>query len=118
MEGIISGLLETRPHGLRRILVNLMDNAVTFAGAAELVVGRTDDGRVVLQVLDRGPGIANEHLPEVFKPFYRLENSRSRETGGTGLGLAIARQLAQGMEADLTLSAREGGGVRAELRLQ
>jgi signal transduction histidine kinase len=56
-------------------------------------------------------------LEEVFKPFYRVENSRNRSTGGTGLGLAIALQLSQSLGARLSLSNRAGGGLCAQLEL-
>jgi signal transduction histidine kinase len=69
-------------------------------------------------VMDRGPGIPEDMLEAVFEPFRRLEESRNRQTGGTGLGLAIARQLAQAMDATLTLHAREGGGLEARLLLK
>ncbi|MNF09865.1 Sensor protein RstB [compost metagenome] len=68
-----------------------------------------------MQVLDNGPGIAEEELAEVFKPFYRVESSRNRSTGGTGLGLAIAQQLSQALGARLTLRNRESGGLCAQL---
>lgn len=115
LHGAGAGVLDTRPHALRRILVNLVDNALKFAGAAELHIHVAGTG-VSIQILDRGPGIAAEHLAEVLKPFYRLESSRNRETGGSGLGLAIALQLAQSLGAQLLLGPREGGGLRAELR--
>ncbi len=89
-------LLETRPHALRRVLVNLVDNALKFAGAAELQVSR-EGSTTIIRVLDNGPGIPGDELDEVLKPFYRVEGSRNRSTGGTGLGLAIAHQLIQAM---------------------
>ena len=67
--------------------------------------------------LDRGPGIPEAELDAVFRPFHRLESSRSRETGGTGLGLAIARTLARAHGGDVTLSSRPGGGLVATLSL-
>jgi signal transduction histidine kinase len=70
-----------------------------------------------IQVLDCGPGIAEAELPEVIKPFYRVESSRNRDTGGTGLGLAISQQLASALGGTLRLSNREGGGLCAELQL-
>ncbi|WPO98286.1 HAMP domain-containing sensor histidine kinase [Pseudomonas sp. HR96] len=115
LQGTSAVVLDTRPHALRRILVNLLDNALKFAGAAELHV-RADARGVVIEILDRGPGIAAEHLGEVLKPFYRLENSRNRESGGSGLGLAIAQQLAQALGAQLLLAPREGGGLAVQLR--
>lgn len=117
LRGSTAALLETRPQGLRRILANLLDNAVKFAGAAEIEVDRAADGSLSIKVLDRGPGIAGDELAEVLKPFYRIETSRGRETGGTGLGLAIAQQLATALGGRLTLSAREGGGLCVELWL-
>lgn len=109
-------VINTRPHALRRVLVNLTDNALKFAGAAELKV-ETRNGSLSVTVMDRGPGIAEEELAHVMEPFYRVENSRNRSTGGTGLGLAIAQQLATAIGGSLTLSNREGGGLCAELGL-
>ncbi|MGF6691708.1 signal transduction histidine kinase [Metapseudomonas resinovorans] len=109
--------LETRPHALRRVLSNLIDNALKFGGEAQLVVQRDAQGTVQVQVRDNGPGIAEEELNEVFKPFYRVESSRNRSTGGTGLGLAIAQQLSQALGARLTLHNRENGGLCAQLEL-
>jgi signal transduction histidine kinase len=115
--GKSDAVINTRPHALRRVLVNLTDNALKFAGAAELRVEAKADGSLSVKVMDRGPGIAEEELAQVMEPFYRVENSRNRSTGGTGLGLAIAQQLALAIGGSLTLSNREGGGLCAELRL-
>ncbi|VVM91037.1 Sensor histidine kinase RcsC [Pseudomonas fluorescens] len=115
--GKSDAVINTRPHALRRVLVNLTDNALKFAGAAELWVESKADGNLSVKVMDRGPGIAEEELAHVMEPFYRVENSRNRSTGGTGLGLAIAQQLALALGGSLTLSRREGGGLCAELRL-
>ncbi|MDR8386270.1 ATP-binding protein [Pseudomonas sp. JL2] len=117
LSGKNAAVIDTRPHALRRVLVNLVDNALKFGGAAQIQVQRTDNGQLAIQVLDRGPGINEQELAEVLKPFYRVESSRNRETGGTGLGLAIAQQLAIAMGGSLTLSNRDGGGLCAELRL-
>ena len=109
-------VVETRPHALRRVLVNLTDNALKFAGGAEVWVA-ANKGKLSITVMDRGPGIAEAELAQVMEPFYRVENSRNRSTGGTGLGLAIAQQLAIALGGSLTLSNREGGGLCAELKL-
>jgi len=116
--GEIGEPVVTRSRALGRVLGNLIDNAVKFTGAAELEVARKADGTIAIDVLDRGPGIPPSELEAVFQPFYRLENSRNRDTGGTGLGLAIARQLAQSLGGNLVLSAREGGGLAARLTLK
>ncbi|GID05101.1 ATP-binding protein [Pseudomonas sp. 008] len=115
--GKSAAVINTRPHALRRVLVNLVDNALKFAGAAELWVETKADGSLSVKVMDRGPGIAEEQLAQVMQPFYRVENSRNRSTGGTGLGLAIAQQLALAIGGSLTLSNRVDGGLCAELKL-
>jgi len=68
-------------------------------------------------VLDRGPGIPEEERNAVFRPFYRLERSRSRRTGGSGLGLAISRQLALANGIEICLEPRPGGGTIVTLGL-
>jgi len=117
LSGKSAVVLDTRPHALRRVLVNLVDNALKFAGSAELEVGSTANGELSIKVLDRGPGIAEDELVQVMQPFYRVESSRNRGTGGTGLGLAIAQQLAVAIGGSLTLSNRPEGGLCAEIRL-
>lgn len=116
-QGSAQATLETRPHALRRVLVNLVDNALKFAGAAHLEV-RHQQGVTQIRVLDDGPGIPADELDEVLKPFYRVEASRNRSTGGTGLGLAIAQQLTQSMGGNLTLSNRLEGGLCAQIELR
>ncbi|MDR5733452.1 HAMP domain-containing sensor histidine kinase [Caballeronia sp. LZ025] len=117
LEGRIGHPLVTRPQALRRIVGNLVDNALKFSDAAEIRVEALADGRTRVSVMDRGPGIPDASLEAVFEPFVRLEESRNRSTGGTGLGLAIARQLARAMDATLALQNREGGGLEARLVL-
>jgi signal transduction histidine kinase len=106
----------TRPRTLRRIVTNLIDNALKFGRDVELQIVR-DAGKIVVSVLDRGPGIPPGKLQSVMQPFVRLEASRSRDTGGSGLGLAIAGQLAATLNGTLTLSNRTGGGLQAQLCL-
>jgi two-component system osmolarity sensor histidine kinase EnvZ len=76
-----------------------------------------DGGRCRIGVLDRGPGIPPAELETVFRPFYRLETSRSVNTGGSGLGLAIVKQLATAQGWQVTLQARAGGGLAAWLEV-
>ncbi|MDH6231722.1 signal transduction histidine kinase [Mesorhizobium soli] len=113
--GIVQGTASTKPHALRRILTNFIDNAIKFAGAAELTVERKGEGDIVITVLDRGPGIPEDMLNAAMQPFFRLEQSRNRETGGTGLGLAIAQQLAGTIGGSVRLYNRTGGGLAAEV---
>lgn len=118
LQGSFGTPIMTRPQALRRIVGNLVDNALKFSGAAEIQVAALHDGQATITVSDRGPGIPAESLEAVFEPFFRLEASRNRNTGGTGLGLAIARQLALAMDATLSLHHREGGGLEARLTLK
>lgn len=116
--GAPAGLaVQTWPQPLRRVVGNLVDNAVRYAGSAEIEAGRDAAGRVWIAVSDRGPGIPEAELQAVLAPFHRLEQSRNRDTGGTGLGLAIAVQLAQSLGGSLQLRNREGGGLQARLQL-
>ncbi|MDB5742596.1 MAG: periplasmic sensor signal transduction histidine kinase [Polaromonas sp.] len=105
----------TRPLALRRIVGNLADNALKFAGQAELSLEPLGQNGFSIAVRDRGPGIPEAELGAVLQPFHRLENSRSRETGGAGLGLAIAQQLSLAVGGRLTLANRDGGGLEARL---
>lgn len=115
LRGELARIVTTRPHTLRRIVVNLADNALKFGDEVEIVVERAGADRLAVIVRDRGPGIAPEHLAHVFQPFYRIESSRNRVTGGTGLGLAIAQQLSLALDGSLTLANRDGGGLAATL---
>ncbi|MGZ8363394.1 MAG: ATP-binding protein [Caulobacteraceae bacterium] len=101
---------------LKRLVSNLIDNALKFAGAAEVSLA-IEGGAAVLAVEDRGPGLPDAELERAFEPFHRLESSRNRETGGVGLGLATARAIAREHGGDVALSNRDGGGLRAEARL-
>lgn len=104
-----------KPEALRRCLGNLIDNAIKYAGAAEVVV---EDGQSLrICVRDRGPGIPPDALERVCEPFYRLEASRSRDSGGVGLGLSIARDLAHALGGVLSLRNRSDGGLEACLAL-
>ncbi|EUB99609.1 integral membrane sensor signal transduction histidine kinase [Rhizobium sp. CF080] len=116
--GVVQGTASTKPHALRRILSNFIDNAVKFAGAAEISVERRGEGDIVITVLDRGPGIPENMLEAAMQPFFRLEQSRNRETGGTGLGLAIAQQLAAALGGSVRLYNRAGGGLAAEITIR
>lgn len=86
LSGKSAVVLDTRPHALRRVLVNPADNALKFAGAAQMEVGSTSSGELSIKVLDRGPGIAEDELVQVMQPFYRVESSRNRGTGAQGWG--------------------------------
>ncbi|MEA1049286.1 ATP-binding protein [Lamprobacter modestohalophilus] len=102
---------------LRRILGNLIENALRYSNDTVEVRLDCRHETPALFVLDRGPGIPDAEREAVFRPFYRLERSRNRNTGGSGLGLAVARQLAVANEMEIALSDRDGGGLIASIRL-
>ncbi len=110
------GIVQGDALALRRALSNLVDNAVRYAGAVEIVI-REAGGDLHVDVNDRGPGIPDDARARLVQPFQRLEHSRSRDTGGVGLGLAVARSVAQRHGGALELQTRRGGGLRARLRL-
>jgi len=102
--------VHARPTALRRAFTNVLNNAVAYGGAAEVALTE-GDGAVRVTVSDRGPGIPDPLKEQVFAPFYRVETSRSRETGGTGLGLSVALDIVRAHGGDIALSDREGGGL-------
>ena len=105
-----------RPDEIRRAVRNLLENAVTYGGCAELSLSE-DNGMAVVRIDDRGPGIAPQELDRVFEPFVRLEDSRSHETGGAGLGLTLVKTIAEGHGGSVTLQNRPQGGLSAILHL-
>lgn len=105
-----------RPIALRRAITNLVDNAVKYGGNAEVALS-CNGRRCHIRISDNGPGIPADLLEFVFTPFYRVEHSRSRETGGSGLGLSIALNIVEQHRGQLLLSNRSGGGLEAHVML-
>lgn len=99
---------------LTRALNNLVDNARRYGDGAQLSCHVTDK-EFEIRIEDSGSGIPEEQLESVFEPFFRLEGSRSRETGGSGLGLGIARALIRAQGGDVRLANRQSGGLRASI---
>jgi signal transduction histidine kinase len=103
---------DCQPGALKRALTNLLDNAVKYGKRAHAAIAVTAKA-IEITIDDEGPGIPDAELPRVFQPFYRVEDSRSRDTGGSGLGLAIAQSIVQAHGGELTLVNRAVGGLRA-----
>lgn len=99
-----------RPQSVRRALRNIIENAQRYGGGAEVTFVH-DAEYVQIRVSDNGPGVPEAELEQVFEPFFRLEKSRSRETGGTGLGLSIARTIVRAHGGDVALTNRTEGGL-------
>ncbi|WP_370867850.1 ATP-binding protein [Phenylobacterium sp.] len=109
-------VIEGDPIALRRLVTNLVENAVKFgdrARARVIIEGRA----VVIEIEDEGPGIPEDEMERIFEPFYRREPSRSRGTGGIGLGLAVVRSIARSHGGDVTMTNRPGGGLTARVLL-
>lgn len=109
-------LVSGDPMALRRLFQNLVDNGVTYGGGVEIRIARVD-GEAEIRISDRGPGLPDHQLEQMFQPFERGDPSRNRATGGIGLGLSIARAIAQEHGGTLTLANRAGGGLEAICRL-
>lgn len=119
LQGSTRAFIVAQPNALRRCLTNLLDNAFKYGQRADVSIALDDllPGRVLIRIRDHGPGIPEEQLEAVFDPFYRLETSRSRDTGGTGLGLSIARNIAENHGALLNLRNYRDGGLEVLLSL-
>jgi signal transduction histidine kinase len=105
---------------LRRVIDNLLDNADKYTeeptSSIELTAYRAG-ADIVVEVRDRGIGIAPEDADRVFEPFFRAERSRDRARGGHGLGLALARRIVEAHAGTLRLLPRPGGGTVARIEL-
>lgn len=104
------------PVAIRRALTNLITNAIRYGGRAEVTLTASATA-IEVRVEDRGPGIPEDQREAVFRPFYRLEQSRSRETGGSGLGLAVCRTIIHRHGGTIELETRSGGGLSVRVRL-
>jgi two-component system phosphate regulon sensor histidine kinase PhoR len=111
-------VFETDRERLRGVLENLVENALKYtpAGGHVSVSARADDGSVVFEVADDGPGIGAEHLPRLFERFYRVDKARSRELGGTGLGLSIVKHLVESLGGAVSVRSEPGRGSQFSVR--
>jgi two-component system sensor histidine kinase CpxA len=118
----IDGALEVlvQPELLSRAVANLLRNALRYAGKAGpiAITATAAAGRVTLTVADGGPGVPPEALERIFDPFYRLESSRSRETGGVGLGLAIVKTCVEACQGTVAVRNRQPSGLEVDLALK
>jgi signal transduction histidine kinase len=107
---------EAQPIALKRAVVNLIENALVYGKSATVRLTETPK-EFDIAIEDQGPGIPESELERVFRPFYRLEASRNRDSGGAGLGLAIARSVVRSQGGDIVLRNRPEGGLRATISL-
>jgi len=97
---------------LRRVILNLTDNAILYSPPDSVVAVRMwcDDGVATITVSDRGCGIAAADLPKIFDAFFRADRARARDTGGSGLGLAIAEQIVRAHHGAITVESEPNEG--------
>ena len=97
---------------LKQVLINLIDNAIKYSDDKTVVTVRVkqEDEWASIQVCDRGRGIPTTDLSQIFEPFYRVDEDRSRLTGGTGLGLSIVKTLVEGMRGKIKVQSKPGEG--------
>lgn len=110
------GPLRFAPLAMRRAVTNLLDNALRYAGGEVEIAARRERGLVVVEVLDRGPGVPAQETERLKRPFTRLDESRSGP-GRSGLGLAIVDRIARAHGGRLELAPRPGGGLAARIEL-
>ena len=108
--------LKGRPLGLKRCFSNLIENAVRYGDKAH-VQFKNRERQLQIIIADEGPVVSAEALENLFKPFHRGEQSRSKETGGTGLGLGIARNIARAHGGDVILRPGKTQGIEAIVTL-
>jgi two-component system osmolarity sensor histidine kinase EnvZ len=101
---------------MRRVVMNLVDNALRYGEKEVAIALRAEERSVVLEVADRGPGIPASEVDRLKRPFTRLEVARS-DKGGAGLGLAIVERVVRAHRGALELLPRPGGGLIVEIRL-
>jgi len=106
-----SGTVTASPLSLRRALRNLITNAATHGGGAEVVLS-ADGPFLRVTVDDTGPGIPAALMPHVFEPFFRVDPSRAKVVKGAGLGLAIAKEIIERLGGSIEIENRAGGGLR------
>ena len=109
-------IVPVRPNAFKRCVTNLIDNADRYATHVSVRAGKRGDA-IDVTIDDNGPGIPQDKLDDVFKPFFRLDESRNQGTGGVGLGLTIARDVIRGHGGEISLDESPAGGLRARLTL-
>jgi two-component system osmolarity sensor histidine kinase EnvZ len=109
-------MVSVKRAGLRRVLTNLVDNALKHGSRVAVTLSQ-DERLVEIAVEDNGPGIPQARREEAFRPFHRLDQGRNLQSGGSGLGLAIARDIARAHGGDIVLDKSALGGLKATVRL-
>ncbi len=104
---------------IEQVIINIISNSVKYTpeGGRIDITSVCSDGKITVRVADNGIGIPTEDLEHIFERFYRVEKSRTSETGGTGLGLAIARELIEAHRGTITMESELGKGSATTITL-
>ena len=111
------GICNIEVNAFRRVLCNLLDNAICYSNKTIKLICAKENEKLVIRILDQGLGIPSDKLEAVFQPFYRLDNSRNKETGGSGLGLAIVKQLCDIHGWNIQLIPRNKSGLEVKFEV-
>ncbi len=110
--------LPTNPRPLARAIENLLRNAISYAEMEINIIAQAAGNQIIIMISDDGPGIENKQdLHEIFKPFYRPQSARERESGGWGLGLAIAKAAIDAHQGEITAQNRASQGLEIIIKL-
>ena len=101
---------------IKRSLINLIDNALSYGKRAEILMKKTID-KIIIIIDDDGPGISKSEYDNVFKPFYRIDKSRSQNKSGVGLGLSITNDIIRSHGGDISLGESPLNGLRVKVSL-
>ena len=113
----VSASIPLRPTAFKRCLNNILSNAAKYADFIWVTLERTGDDEIHVVIEDNGPGIDDNKLEEVFRPFYRLDSSRNVNTGGVGLGLPIAMDIVHTHGGKIWLEKSAHGGLAVHIIL-
>ncbi len=104
---------------LQQVIINLLENAKKYTPTGGIIHVSTyqDEGHCVIEVADTGSGIPKMDLPHIWERLYRVEKSRSRDTGGSGLGLTICQKIVALHHGEITVTSEEGVGTTFQVRL-
>lgn len=101
------------PIRFEQVIFNLLDNAIKYSSPNTItsITMKNIKGQIIIKIIDQGNGIPEEDLPYIFERFYRVEKSRSRDSGGTGLGLSIVKELIEAQEGRIEVTSCLGNGT-------
>lgn len=110
--------VEADQQKLKQLFYILMENAHKYSEAPITVIVRREEDKGIIEIKDEGVGIPAEEISKVFDRFYRVDKARTRKTGGFGLGLSLAKEIAEAINAHLSLESVEGYGTTAKISLE